>query len=80
LVKITVKIPNALNKRLEAEASWQGIPKSAMIRRALEQLLNESGPSRRHTAFEGVKDLCGIIKGGPTDVSTNPKYLTDFGR
>jgi hypothetical protein len=34
----------------------------------------------QQTAFDRVKDLCGIIKDGPKDISTNPKYMNDFGK
>jgi putative addiction module antidote len=40
--------------------------------------------NRRHrntlSSFEAVENLCGIIKDGPTDMSTNPKYMKGFGK
>jgi predicted transcriptional regulator len=80
LVTITVKIPRSLNKRLEAEAAGQRLSKSTVIRRALDQYLMKPGLSRRQAAFETIKDLCGIIKDGPSDMSADPKYLAGFGR
>ncbi|MEY2429805.1 MAG: hypothetical protein QOJ40_2690, partial [Verrucomicrobiota bacterium] len=26
-----------------------------------------------------MKDVCGILKGGPRDLSTNPKHMEGFG-
>jgi predicted DNA-binding protein len=80
LVTISVTISDKLNKRLEAEARRTRLPKSAIIRQALDQFLKEIGASRRQSAFESVRDLCGIIKDGAKDTSTNPKYFAGFGR
>ena len=80
MVTITCKIPPKLNQQLEAEASRKMLPKSALVREALERSLKRSRRARRQTAFDRVKDLCGIIKDGPTDMSTNPKYMDGFGK
>jgi len=74
MVTITCKIPAELNKRLEAEASRKMLSKSALVREALDRYLKRS----RQSAFDRVEDLCGIIKDGPTDMSTNPKYMDGF--
>jgi len=36
--------------------------------------------TKKVTAHDLLKDLCGIYKGGPTDLSTNKKYFDDLGR
>ena len=77
---ITCKIPDELNEQLEAEASRKLLPKSALVREALERSLKHRKDVRSKTAFDRVKGLCGIIKDGPADVSTNPKYMKDFGK
>jgi hypothetical protein len=79
MTTITCKIPDDLNARLEAEAGRKLLPKSAVVREALERSLKQPKASRRQTAFDLVKNLCGIVKGGPGDMSTNPKYMKDFG-
>jgi len=80
MTTITCKIPDDLNERLEAEASRKLLPKSALVREALERSLKHRREARQETAFDRVKDLCGIIKDGPADMSTNPKYMKDFGK
>jgi len=80
VVTITCKIPAELNERLEAEASRKMLPKSALVREALQRSLQRPRRIRRQTAFDRVKDLCGIIKDGPTDMSANPKYFDGFGK
>jgi len=80
MTTITCKIPDELNEQLEAEASRKLLPKSVLVREALERSLKHRKESRGKTAFDRVKNLCGIIKEGPTDLSTNPKYMKDFGK
>jgi hypothetical protein len=80
MVTITCKIPEDLNERLEAEASRKMLSKSALVREALERSLKRPAQGPRQTAFDRVKDLAGIIKDGPADMSTNPKYMDGFGQ
>ena len=54
------------------------------LRLVLEQPASAEKPQQRQTvkpsAHDLLKDLCGIYKDGPSDLSTNPKYFDDFGR
>jgi hypothetical protein len=52
----------------------------ALRAEALERSLKRPRQARRRTAFDRVKDLCGIIKDGPKEMSTDPKYMDDFGK
>ena len=80
MTTITCKIPDELNEQLEAEASRKLLPKSALVREALERSLKHCREARQKSAFDRVKNLCGLIKDGPTDLSTHPKYMEDFGK
>lgn len=80
MTTITCRIPDGLNEQLEAEASRKLVPKSALVRDALERSLKHLGQTRKRTAFDRVKNLCGIIKDGVTDMSTNAKYMRNFGK
>jgi len=80
MATITCKIPDELNEQLEAEAARKMLPKSALVREALERSFKRPRQARQQTAFDRVKDLCGIIKDGPADMSTNPKYMDGFGK
>lgn len=80
MTTITCKIPDELNEQLETEASRKMVPKSALVREALERSLKHSRETRQKSAFDQVKNLCGIIKDGATDLSINPKYMEDFGK
>ena len=80
MTTITCKIPDDLNEQLEAEASRKLRTKSALVREALERSLKHRQDVSQATVFHRVKGLCGIIKDGPKDMSTNPKYMKDFGK
>jgi len=80
VVTITCKIPDDLNDRLEAEASRAMLPKSALVREALNRSFKRPRQPPKTAAFDRVRDLCGIIKDGPADMSTNPKYMDGFGK
>ena len=74
---ISLKVDEALNGWLEAEAKKLGRSKSDLAREAL----NEKRQGRRGPSLHDLmKDYCGIIKGGPSDYATNKKYMKGFGR
>lgn len=76
---ISVKLPAALRARLEAEAARRGISLGAVVREATETYVVKSPAQKKLSLYERSKDLCGCLKGGPGDLSTNPKYLEDMG-
>lgn len=80
MVTITCKIPDDLNEKLEAEATRKLLSKSVLVREALQRSLKRPSKRRQQTAFDRLKTLCGIIKDGARDVSTNPKYMKSFGK
>lgn len=77
MATITCKIPDLWDAQLEAEAARRALTKSDLVREALQQALAAQKPA---TAFQRIQNLCGIIKDGPADLSTNPKYMEDFGK
>jgi hypothetical protein len=50
------------------------------VRDALARSLARPRRRPKRTAFDRFKDLCGIVKHGPSDMSTNPKYMAGFGK
>lgn len=78
--RITVRIPGALGNRLRARSRMKGKPESELVREALENYLeNDAQP---HSAFDAAQEsgLLGSPRNSATDLSTNPKYLEDFGK
>lgn len=39
----------------------------------------ESAKQPQLSFYDLTKEFCGCIKGGPADLSTNPKYMEGFG-
>lgn len=42
--------------------------------------LNVGEPRRETSAYDLVKHLAGSLRGGPSDLSTNPEHLKDMGQ
>ena len=60
---------------LEREARRSGTSKGEVVREAIRQRLKTKS---KPTAFDALSALCGIME-GPPDLSTNKKYLANFG-
>ena len=89
-MRTTVDIPDELFRRAKSEAALRGRKLKDLVEEGLRHVLEkdekapaETGqkpPPRKGSLHEALQDLCGIIKDGPADLSTNPKYFDDFGR
>ena len=77
MTTITCKVPEALNAKIVAQAKRRRVSKSAIVREALEKVV--AGDKRKPVrAIDLVRDLVGSVD-GPSDLSTNPKYMEGFG-
>lgn len=78
LVKtLTLRIDPALDRWLTDEAKRLGRTKSQLVR---EALVSQKNGDKAATVHDRMKDVCGIIKAAPRDVSVNTrKYLKGFG-
>jgi Arc/MetJ-type ribon-helix-helix transcriptional regulator len=77
---ITCKIPEKMDAELESIIEKRAISKSEFVRQAIERELEEQKKAVELSAYDLMKEACGIIKGGPADLSTNPKHMKGFGR
>lgn len=77
MTTITCKIPDTISAHLEALARQRRVPKSQIVREALAASFRKSKP--KVSAFDLIKDACGIVKGGPKDYASNPKHMKGFG-
>ena len=73
---ITVKLPPELDDKLEALARKINKTKSVVVRLALEEILRRPGGPSAHDLLE---NFCGRI-GTTKDLSTNQKYMSDYGK
>jgi len=74
---ITCKIPDELGAHLEVAARQRRVPKSQIVREAIVASLKRKKTTV--SAFDLIKDACGIIKGGPRDYASHRRHLRGFG-
>lgn len=79
MTTITCKVPDGLDARLEALAEKRGVSKSEIVRDSIARTVEEGLKSAKPSAYDLMKDACGIVKGGPSDLATNPKHMEGFG-
>lgn len=82
---ITVKLPDHLNASLDAEAAARGVPKSEVVRAALQQVLPRAREAAaRKVAKPSIHDRLRKYQGaggaGVGDLASNPKHLEGYGR
>ena len=78
MVGISPKMPASLVAEVAAVAHRNGVTKSATIRGAIKTIPSGDEAARPRSALEPVADLVGICE-GPTDLSTNKKYMEGIG-
>jgi Ribbon-helix-helix protein, copG family len=76
---ITFKCPEKLAKRLRGESKLRKIPKSDLLRQAIEFYLLQKGISSLDSIYSLSKDLCGSLN-GLEDLSENSAYLEGYGQ
>ncbi|CAN5502633.1 hypothetical protein BH20VER1_BH20VER1_18390 [soil metagenome] len=74
---LSVKLPAALANWLARQARELGRTQSDLVRHALEE--QRQGNGRSPSCHDLMKDFCGSFH-GPPDLSTNPKYMRDYGK
>lgn len=71
-------------RHLAEVADRTGREWSEVLEDALQPLYTRNGgpPTSGKSAsfYEAMKDVIGIVKDAPSDLSTNPKYMEGFGR
>jgi len=80
---ISLKLAEALDAQLTAQAQRRRLSKSELVRRALSAFLQSSEQGgdglQPQSAADLLADLVGCCEDGPADLSSNPAYLSDFG-
>lgn len=84
---MNLKIEENVQRRIEAFARQHGSTPADVVREAFEEyVIKRNGPQKEvaveESAYEAFKraGLIGCVKGGPSDLSTNQKYMEGFGR
>ena len=78
---LTIKIPPQLEQEIVLVSEREHLSKSELVRRALVAYLSQRNAAvPTLSALEQAGDLVGCFSGGPSDLSSNPHHLDDFGR
>jgi hypothetical protein len=78
---LSIKVPKAVKLRLQAVAKFRKVKPSALLREALDQVLASQKIGGSPSCYDLCRDLFEQLEpGGPKDLSTNKKYLEDFGK
>lgn len=86
-MRTTIDLPDELFRRAKSEAALRGQKFKDLVEEGLRAVIDNPNPEqkpeekpKRVSAHDLLKEWCGIIKDGPTDLATNKKYFDDFGR
>ena len=78
---LTIKIPPQLEREIVLASEREHLTKSELVRRALVAYISQRNAAvPAMSALEQAGDLVGCFSGGPSDLSSNPRHLDDFGR
>jgi hypothetical protein len=73
---LSLKVPKAVKIRLQAVAKARKVKPSVLLREALDQVLASQKTADGLSCYDLCRDLFERLEsGGPTDLSTNNKYL-----
>ena len=77
---LTIKIPPQLAREIVLASEREHLTKSELVRRALVAYISQRNAAvPAMSALEQAGDLVGCFSGGPSDLSSNPRHLDDFG-
>lgn len=80
---LSCKLSSALDGRLADLAKRRGVPKSVLVREAIEAKIAEEGAVPHNTPanlIEALGDSIGSIASGKRDLASNKDHLKGYGR
>ena len=83
-MRTTVELSDDLFRRAKSEAALRGKKFKDMVEEGLRKVLESPDTVKKAkpapTAWDLMKDACGIFDSGVDDLATNPKHLDGLGR
>jgi hypothetical protein len=76
---VSVSLPDALAARLAGEARRRSTTPDALVQQSLEKTLPSEESAAATSFLSAAGSSIGMFE-GPVDLSTNPRYLDDFGK
>ena len=79
-MKTTIELPDELFRRAKATAALRGRKLKDLVEEGLRRVLESpEDESEIEARRDLLRQYCGIVDSGVTDLSTNPKYMEGFG-
>jgi hypothetical protein len=91
-MRTTLDLPDAVFRQLKARAALEGVSLKELLGRFVAnglrgggadsagQVAEPAATTRFVSAYDVMKDGCGIARSGHRDLATNPKHMEGFGR
>lgn len=76
---LTVKLPADVEAKLDALTKRRGATRSALVREAIEKLVDGDAAAGEGGAVALAGDLAGAFE-GPKDLASNKKWMRGYGR
>ena len=76
---MTLKIPDVIKEKLKNFSKKKGLSKSEIVRNALIEYLDKDDVIKKGTFMDLAMDLAGSVD-EKRDLSTNKKYLEEYGK
>lgn len=79
-MKTTIEVPEDLYQQAKHQAEMRGCKLTELIEEGLRLVIQE--PPKKETArlSELMKNACGLVDSGMSDLASNPKHLSGFGQ
>lgn len=76
---LSLRLQEALDAKLALGAERRGETKSALVRQAIEGLVDGTEEKAEVSCHDLAKDVCGCFK-GPGDLSYSKEHMAGYGR
>jgi metal-responsive CopG/Arc/MetJ family transcriptional regulator len=76
---LSLKLPESLLEKLDSTAKRRGESRSALLREAIETVIEGESHIQDGTCLELAKDLAGCVS-GPEDLSFNKSRMAGYGK
>jgi metal-responsive CopG/Arc/MetJ family transcriptional regulator len=77
---LSIKVTEALERKLTAAVKHRRTQKSVLVREALERYLNDDASPRSGSVLHVAGELAGCVTDAPRDLSSNPRHMSGFGK
>ena len=81
-MKTTIELSDELFRKVKAEAALRGRKLKDLVEEGLRLVLESPRTDRgaKPGLHDLMKDACGVVDSGVSDLGSNPKHLKSFGR